>query len=59
MHQKYLRDTAVAKRYDISRITVWRWAAKGLLPKPVKLSPGCTRWRESDLDDNEEEPPGQ
>ena len=34
---------AVAKRYGCSVATVWRHAAAGLLPKPVKLG-GLTRW---------------
>lgn len=50
MRQIYIPDTAVAERYGINRITVWRWAAAGRIPKPVKLSPGCTRWRISDLE---------
>lgn len=48
--QLYIPDTAVAERYGISRITVWRWVATGRLPAPVKLSPGCTRWRVADLE---------
>lgn len=38
-------DTQLAEIYSVSRATVWRWAAAGILPQPVKLSPGCTRWR--------------
>ena len=46
----FIPDTKVAERYTISRITVWRWAAAGRLPKPKKLSPGCTRWDEEELE---------
>lgn len=45
----YLRDSDVAQRYGVARQTVWRWAAQGTLPEPVKLSKGVTRWRMSDL----------
>ena len=48
-NELYLRDREVAERYGISRQTVWRWAALGKLPKPVKFSDGATRWRLSDL----------
>lgn len=41
----YLSDRQVAQRYGVSRPTVWRWSSEGRLPKPIRLSPGCTRWR--------------
>lgn len=44
-----LSDKRLAERLDVSRATVWRWAKAGLVPKPVKLSPGCTRWRLADI----------
>lgn len=50
MTTKYLRDTDVAARYGTSRPTIWRWTAAGRFPAPVKLSPGCTRWRLADLE---------
>lgn len=49
LSERYLRDTAVAERYGVCRQTVWRLAAQGTLPEPVKLSEGITRWRLSDL----------
>jgi prophage regulatory protein len=51
MQTKYLRDTDVAARYGTSRPTIWRWTAAGRFPAPVKLSPGCTRWRLSDIEE--------
>ena len=51
MGERYLKDTVVAKRYDVHRTTPWRWSTNGTgFPKPVTLSPGCTRWRLSDLE---------
>ncbi|MEP3675377.1 AlpA family phage regulatory protein [Sulfitobacter sp.] len=47
--ERYLRDAEVAHRYGVGRQTVWRWAAKGALPEPIKLSVSVTRWRLSDL----------
>ena len=48
--QRYLADHEVAARFSTSRATIWRWVAKNQkFPKPIKLSPGTTRWRRSDL----------
>lgn len=48
--ESFLAVKAVAERYAVCVATVWDWAktAPGF-PKPVRLSPGCTRWRLSDL----------
>lgn len=46
----YIPDTAVADRFSVSRATIWRWTQCGKFPKPVKLSPGCTRWLLSDVE---------
>jgi hypothetical protein len=34
---------------DASRSTWWRWVAAKRAPQPVRLSPGKTLWRVSDL----------
>ncbi len=50
MPETFLRDTDLANRYGISRNTVWRWQRERMdVPRPVRLSPGCTRWKLSDL----------
>ncbi len=48
----FLSDRAVARRYAVSRNTVWRWVREGHdgFPPPVHLSPKCTRWSLSDLE---------
>lgn len=51
----YLSDRQVAERFSVSRVTVWRWVERGRFPSPVKLSPGCTRWRLSDVEMWEQE----
>jgi len=45
-------DVQIAKRYSVTRQTVWRWAnmKNSNFPKPIKLSPGCTRWKLSDIE---------
>ncbi|WNK19358.1 AlpA family phage regulatory protein [Halomonas piscis] len=45
-----LSDKRLANRLGVSRATIWRWAKADQLPRPVKLSPGCTRWRLADID---------
>jgi len=40
----YSSDRTLAKYFDTSRSTIWLWSRTGRLPKPVKLSEGCTRW---------------
>lgn len=54
-HETYLTDNEVAARYKVGRATPWRWAQKGTFPSPVKLSPGCSRWRLSDVEKFESE----
>ncbi len=48
MIDRLLTDREVAERLGVSKATIWRHAAKGLLPKPVKLG-HATRWPESDV----------
>lgn len=46
----YLSDRAVARRYDVSRATIWRWTnTDPAFPKPIKLGPSITRWRLDEL----------
>jgi prophage regulatory protein len=33
----------------VSRRTIWRWAASGRLPPPLRVGPKCTRWRVTDI----------
>ncbi|PZX27517.1 AlpA family phage regulatory protein [Rhodobacter capsulatus] len=47
----FLSDKQTGERYSVSRVTVWRWRkADPTFPAPVQLSPGCVRWRLSDLE---------
>jgi prophage regulatory protein len=41
----YVSDVQLAAIFSVSRQTIWRWTAAGHLTQPIKLSPGCTRWR--------------
>ena len=49
--ETYLSDRQLAGRYDIARPTIWVWLKKDpTFPKPVKLTPGCTRWKLSQIE---------
>lgn len=48
--EQYLSDRQVASRFNISKATVWRWHENNPdFPRRLKLSPGTSRWRLSDL----------
>jgi prophage regulatory protein len=46
----YISDTQAAVRFSVSRATIWRWTQNGKFVQPVKLSPGTTRWKLSDIE---------
>ena len=48
--ERYVSDLDLAIRYQVSRVTPWRWAKKGSFPSPVKLGPNCTRWKLSEIE---------
>jgi len=46
-----LSDKQLAERFSVARTTVWRWMRTDpAFPRPVSLSPGCTRWRLADVE---------
>lgn len=48
--ESYLSDHLLAERYAVHPKTIWAWARQGRFPHPIKLQPGCTRWRASDVE---------
>jgi prophage regulatory protein len=51
MQTIYFQDRDVAARYGINRASIWRWVKTDRsFPRPVQLSPGCSRWRLADLE---------
>ena len=44
-----LPDKEAASILDCGRSTLWRWAAEGIIPKPLKIG-GMSRWRQSDIE---------
>lgn len=54
----YVRDTYLAKRYNVHRVTIWNWVRKGVLPTPIKIG-GATRWDLSEIEARETEREGK
>lgn len=51
MRSAYLSDKDIAQRYNVSRQTVWRWHRETMeFPRAITLSPGCTRWKLSEIE---------
>jgi prophage regulatory protein len=51
MAETFVSDTQLATRYGVHRATIWRWTnTNAVFPKPVKLSPQCSRWKLSDIE---------
>ncbi len=34
----------LAERYGVDASTIWRWSKSGILPTPLRISEGCTRF---------------
>jgi len=49
----YLGVENVARRYDVSVASIWRWVSAGRFPRPRKLAGGTTRWSIADLEAHE------
>lgn len=51
----FVSDKQLATRYGVTRPTIWRWVKTDpTFPRPVSLSPGCTRWKAADVEAWEE-----
>ncbi|GHC45640.1 helix-turn-helix transcriptional regulator [Neogemmobacter tilapiae] len=47
----FLTDMQIAERYSVTRVTIWRWRkVDPTFPQPFNLSPGCVRWRLTDIE---------
>lgn len=55
----FLTERQVAARYGIHQNTVRNWVASGRIVQPLVLSPGCVRWRLSDIERWEDEKAAQ
>lgn len=46
----YLSKSSLARHLEVSETTVDEMVKRGVLPRPVKLSAGCVRWRWETVD---------
>ncbi|MGB5903483.1 MAG: AlpA family phage regulatory protein [Xanthobacteraceae bacterium] len=46
----FLSCASLARELDISESTVHELVRRGVLPKPIKLSSGCVRWRWAEVE---------
>ena len=51
---KWLCDKDLAARYGVSRISIWRWARDGKIPKPRKIAANTSRWLASEIDEHDQ-----
>lgn len=48
--EKFLRVKDVAEMLSIGKSTIWLYVKTGKFPKPIKLSPGVTVWKLSEIE---------
>lgn len=46
----FLTVEQVAKRFNVSTDSIWRWKRAGTFSLPVRVGSGCTRWRLADIE---------
>ncbi|MAU53197.1 MAG: AlpA family transcriptional regulator [Roseovarius sp.] len=51
MAEQYLSDEQLGERYGVNRVSIWRWhRERPDFPRVIKLTPGCARWRLSEIE---------
>lgn len=51
IRDRYLRLKELQERMGVSRATIYRWAKDYDFPKPLKLGPGTSAWRQSEVEE--------
>jgi len=49
-NNQLLRITEVSKKTTLAKSTIWLKIAQGTFPKPIKLSPAISVWKECTID---------
>jgi prophage regulatory protein len=49
MSERLIRIPEVMSKLGIGRSTVWQYVKENKMPKPSKLSPKVTVWRETEI----------
>jgi predicted DNA-binding transcriptional regulator AlpA len=52
---QYVSAEQLAERYGVDKSTIWRWTQRDILPKPVRLSEQCTRWKLDQIEQRDAE----
>lgn len=47
----FYKASTVAKKFDVSVTTVWRWSKSGVIPPPIKISENISRWDAEEIDE--------
>lgn len=50
MAEQFLRYNEVAKRFGVSRVTIWRWIQNNRFPAPVRLGGNIVAFRASEVE---------
>lgn len=49
--ETYITDRQLATRYNVHHLTPRRWVRDNPeFPRPIKLTPGCSRWKLSEIE---------
>jgi len=48
---KYVRAKQIAEEKGVCIATVWRWAAAGILPAPIRPTKRTTLWNAEEVDE--------
>lgn len=49
--ETYLSDRQLGARFNVHHLTPRRWInTDPTFPKPIRLTPGCTRWKLSEIE---------
>ena len=49
--ETYLSDRQLGARFNVHHLTPRRWNnTDPTFPKPIRLTPGCTRWKLSEIE---------
>jgi prophage regulatory protein len=44
-----INSSQLAEFFGVTRRAIWKWVAKGRLPKPLRISPKTLRWERGTL----------
>ena len=51
--RRFLSYANLEKRYDKTRVTIWRWVRAGLLPAPYEIGPNSVGFASDEVDERD------